>query len=802
MKKNIVIIFAAIFLPLKAIIAQQITIRDASTREGIAHVIIKDNQNQQATTNANGVADVSNLNKTDSLILTQTAYFTKKFFLTTETVIFLQPKTVQLDEIVFSANRIEEKKSDVPYHIEVIDRKQIEFANQQTSADVLQNTGNVFVQKSQGGGGSPILRGFEANKVLIVLDGIRMNNAIYRGGHLQDVITLDAQMLDRTEVLFGPSSTMYGSDALGGVMHFYTKNAQFAPDDKMNIKANAMARYSSANQEKTGHVDFNIGLKKIAFLTNVTFSDYDDLRAGSVRLNGFDTLWKRMYYVERINDKDSMVKNGDPNLQVGTGYSQMDFMQRVNIKHGEFSVHGLNFQMSQSSEINRYDRLSEYAGTTLKRAENGYGPQKRMLAAYSFTNNAITKISDNIKVTAAYQKIDQDRFGRIFGSNNRTLNYEDVSVYSLNADLFKKIRDKSELRYGVEVTYNDVQSKAEKVNIVTNSVAPTQTRYPDGGSTMLTYAVYLSNSYEVDKSVVLVSGLRFNSVTVAAAWQDTLYNFKLPFKEASQNNMALTGNLGVVFKSENNWKAALFGSTGFRAPNVDDIGKVNDPPSGVVVVPNPEIKPEYAYNMEFNLSKTNANFSFEAAVFYTLLENAISLKPFTLNGQDSALLGGLMLPVQASQNYDRAYLYGINGGVKIDITNHFSVRSVINYTYGRYIDAQSEKVVPLDHIPPVFGQTNLIYKATRFEGEFFVRYNGTKKLVNYSPSGEDNLQYANAAIGMPSWFTLNLRVGYNITNNFRLTLACENMSDNHYRIFASGVSAPGRNFIVSLRYKM
>ncbi|NJN34367.1 MAG: TonB-dependent receptor plug domain-containing protein [Saprospiraceae bacterium] len=67
------------------------------------------------------------------------------------------------------------------------------------------------------------MRGFEASRVLLVVDGVRMNNLIYRSGHLQNAITVDQNMLDRVEVLFGTASTVYGSDALGGVVHFFTK---------------------------------------------------------------------------------------------------------------------------------------------------------------------------------------------------------------------------------------------------------------------------------------------------------------------------------------------------------------------------------------------------------------------------------------------------------------------------------------------------------------------------------------------------------------------------------------------------
>lgn len=785
--------------------AQSITIRDKSTREPVPDAVISDAHNNQAGANAKGQADINALNKNDSLSILAPGYYQRKMLHSPGTrEIFLLARIVELGEVVYSANRTEEKKADVPYNVEVINQRQIEWANQQTTADVLQNSGSVHVQKSQGGGGSPNLRGFEANKVLIVLDGIRMNNAIYRGGHLQDVITLDAQMLARTEVLFGPSSTIYGSDALGGVMHFYTKTPQFSPDSSMNLKINAMSRFASANTEKTGHVDFNLGYKKIAFLTNVTYTDYDDLRAGALRLAGFDTAWKKMYYADRINDRDTMIRNSDPNLQVGSGYSQLDIMQRVNIKQGQHIIHGLNFQLSQSSQINRYDRLSEYAGGQLRRAENGYGPQKRLLAAYHFTSDALTAVSDNIRIVSAYQKIDQDRFNRNFNSLYRTVRNEDVAVASFNADLFKKIQEKHELRYGIEFTHNEVRSAAEVADILSDTAAPAQTRYPDGGSQVSSFAAYASNSFEVDKSTVIVSGLRYSYVSLSSEWSDTVYNFKLPFASAKQVNGALTGNLGVVFKSATNWKAALLASTGFRAPNVDDMGKVNDPPGGYIVVPNPSIKPEYAYNLEFNLAKTGERFGFELSAYYTLLDNVITLKDFTLNGDDSASLNGALLPVKANVNFDRAYIYGMSGGLKLDLTQNVSLRTVINYTYGRYIDMQPETVGPLDHIPPVFGQTNLLYRASKFNGEFFVRYNGAKRSADYRLGAEDNERYSADPVNgfMPAWFTLNLRLGYNFTNHLRLNVACENITDNHYRIFASGISAPGRNFIVALRYKM
>lgn len=801
MKRSLLMLLACVYLHANG---QNITVRDNSIREPVENAIIKDKNNKTVNTNAKGKANLSELDKSDSLWITHVSFHPKKIYARDENQdlnISLSSKIIMLDEVIFSANKTAEKKSDVPYTMEIIKQKDIEFGNQPTSADVLQNTGAVFVQKSQLGGGSAVMRGFEANKTLIVVDGVRMNNAIYRGGHLQDLITLDANMLERTEVIFGPSSTIYGSDALGGVMHFYTKNAEFSADSNMLFKLNSMARYSSASNEITGHLDFNLGFKKFASMTNVTFSNFGDLMSGNTKLAGHSKSWNRNYYAKRINDRDSMMSNPNKNLQVSSGYSQVDVMQRFNIRSGKYLTHNINLQYSESSNINRYDRLTEYSGTKLKFAEWYYGPQKRLLAAYALNFDKRTLFSDNMKIIFAYQDIAQERVSRRFQNVNRVTQLENVSVASVNADLFKRIKDKHEIRYGLEMTINSVRSTANSFNIATNTETTAATRYADGGSNMTTVAAYVSHSWEVNDNFVITDGLRFTATSLLCTFKDTTF-FKFPFKTAEQSNEALTGNLGFTWKADNDYKVSALFNSGFRAPNVDDISKVFESTNSVLIVPNPDIKPEYAYNFEMSISKIfQGKYKFDITGFYTLLENALVQRDFKLNGKDSALYNGVQTKVQAMQNANRAYIYGVTAGIQFDFNEHISFKSIFNYTYGRYIETKTDTVLPMDHIPPVFGQTSLIYKGKNTDVEFFTRYNGKKALADYSPSGEDNLQYATPN-GMPGWFTLNIRAGYNITKNFRLNVACENITDNRYRVFASGINAPGRNFIVSLRFKM
>jgi hemoglobin/transferrin/lactoferrin receptor protein len=170
---------------------------------------------------------------------------------------------------------------------------------------------------------------------------------------------------------------------------------------------------------------------------------------------------------------------------------------------------------------------------------------------------------------------------------------------------------------------------------------------------------------------------------------------------------------------------------------------------------------------------------------------------FQLNGQDSVLYGGSMTAVVANQNKARAYLYGFNASITAELFSNVTFYSTINHVFGRYFD-QNDQRFPLDHIPPTFGKTSLRYTPGKFNAEFFVLYNGWKRIEEYNPFGEDNQQYATVH-GMPAWYTLNLRAGYRLNRNFGLEIALENLLDYNYRAFASGISAPGRNFVLTLR---
>jgi hemoglobin/transferrin/lactoferrin receptor protein len=315
---------------------------------------------------------------------------------------------------------------------------------------------------------------------------------------------------------------------------------------------------------------------------------------------------------------------------------------------------------------------------------------------------------------------------------------------------------------------------------------------------MLNMAAYISHAWELSEKWISTQGIRFTHVSLQSAWTDTMMNLTgFPFEKAfTQTNNAISGNLGFVFKAGKGWRLAINASSGFRAPNVDDAGKVNDSNSAdnLLIIPNPKLKPEYSYTGEFTVGKLfGKNVWFENTVYYTLLNNAMVMRPTTLNGLDSVVFDGNLCAVQSNINAGSAYIYGVQSSLTAEVTSHFTIKSHLNYTYGRVDDG-----TPLDHIPPTFGQTSFRLQQKQFSGEFYVRYSSWKRLKDYSPSGEDNLTYA-TAYGMPSWTTLNVRAAYQFNKNVQLQVALENIMDTHYRKFASGISSPGRNFIVALR---
>ena len=459
------------FLTLSAVLlvtfwsySQQVVVKDAVTQEVLPGVSIIDHTKSHfETTNAKGEAKLDAFNQNAQLSFTHMGYELQriqKTKLKPLQVIWLTPDMEQLSEIVLSVSRSTDKKRRLAQQIGIINEKQITQQHPENTALLLREVPGVRVQQSQGGGGSPVLRGFEANRVLLVVDGVRMNNAIFRSGHLHNAISIDPLSLSRAEVIFGPSSVGYGSDALGGVIHFYTKTPLINQEKKLRIAGSSSYTFLQNTSKQTALLEYSA--PKWAMLQQVSYSEFGDVVMGSRRAHGYDN-WGKVFAYSHNSDTRYVSApsiNKNPNVQRNSGYHQLDVLQKW-VYHTTNGVKlTLNLQGSKSGNIPRFDKLTELKDDNLRFARWEYGPQKRLFLSpqISFVGNRPWLHSG--KVIAAVQLLEESRIKRKFSSLDRETQIEQLAVFSLNADFKAKTKAGKDWSYGLEYTHNQVRSRA------------------------------------------------------------------------------------------------------------------------------------------------------------------------------------------------------------------------------------------------------------------------------------------------------------------------------------------------------
>ena len=802
--------------------SQKIILIDNTNNIPISDVTVFGKQSfKSIISNNKGIVDLEQFDKRDTLLIGHVSYNSIELInnsITNNTIIFLEPNTQALSEVILSVARSKESKEKISKQVSLITKKDLKLDLPQTAADLLNYASGVRVQKSQGGGGSPVIRGFEANRVLLVIDGVRMNNAIYRSGHLQNSITINPNSLERTEVIYGPSSVGYGSDALGGVVHYYTKTPKINNSNKW--LASGISSYNSRLNNIIQNLDFEHSTNKWASYTNFSFSKFGDIVMGNNRKHGFDDWGLDNHYLDSKLLNSSEINNDNPKTQLNTAYSQFDFMQKFNILLSESSNMIVNFQHSKSSNINRFDKLNEIKNGDYKYSEWYYGPQKRTMISTHFNFSKTKKLSDKSKLLIAFQKIGESRHSRKFQDLSKTNQIENLNVFSINNDYFKRFSNNSSLAYGIEYTFNDVSSKAYLQNYTSTNSKLTEsdqyhnipTRYPSDEGHYSTAAVYYEYRKDISKKSNVNFGMRFTNTRLSAMWNDkNIINANI--SDVNSQNSSITSSLGYVLRTENNWKISANFSSGFRSPNIDDIGKIREQ-KGVLSVPNSKLKPEYAYNSEIGLSKSSLNKQniFSLNAYYTHISKHISRDYFEISNDTSTIDTSTILfnseevITMANVNKGNAFIYGATLDLRLSSPNVWAFKANLTYTHGGSVDSHH----PLPSISPLFGHLTLRYivgKSSDFELSY--RFSSSKNPDKYSIGGEDGLEETPVIFdgidfsfnGMPSWGVVKLSSSYEFSNKFKTLLVLDNVFDIHYREFASGISAPGRNLNLVLSYK-
>lgn len=679
-----------------------------------------------------------------------------------------------------------------------ISRIEAQHYQPQTTADLLGHTGAVFIQKSQQGGGSPMIRGFATNRLLYSVDGVRMNTAIYRRGNIQNVISLDPLAVEQTEVLLGAGSTLYGSDAIGGVMDFRTLTPRINPNG-LRVTGSGTARYASANREHTGHFDIQISSRRWALLTSVSHFDFGDLRQGSY---GPEDYLAPFVVRRKDNKEDIVLDNPNPLIQTPSAYSQTNLMQKALYQINPHWRLEYAFHLSETSPYGRYDRHSRRRKGLPRYAEWNYGPQKWLMNVLHTEHRADLPLYNRLDIRLALQNFEESRIDRAFGKNIRSVQTELVDAYSINVDLQKTL-PRTSIAYGAEYVLNAVRSLGESVDILTNESKVASSRYPQASWHSL--GIYAQATQSLSSRFRAYAGARWSMYHISADFTNP--GVELGFAPKQTLHTAnISANIGLTYQMNKAIEWDLKLSRAFRAPNVDDMGKLFDPADHTVVVPNPSLRGEYAHGAELTGRGVFSWGEITLSGYYTHLSGALILRPYTLpSGNKTMQYRGEESQVYAMQNAAYARVYGAYLNLSTKAYYGLSANLSINYQKGQE-ELENGSLAPLRHAAPLYGQAGLEYRAGGIHLSLIGRMQSRLKYADLAPEEQRKVEiYAKDSAGKPfapAWVVFDLRGKYIIAKPLDLVAGVENIADVRYRPYSSGISSAGRSLYLGVTYRL
>tara|TARA_B100002052_G_scaffold43020_1_gene35713 strand:+ start:344072 stop:346369 length:2298 start_codon:yes stop_codon:yes gene_type:complete len=743
---------------------QTVIIKDSLLNKPITNANISSNS-FGVISNSDGKADLSLFKNNEVIVISHVSYKRKNIIKEAlrDSIIYLKQMTNILPDIVLTENN--KTPLSKKYPVFTIKPKGVNLI-ETSSADLIASTSSVVVQESQAGGGSPNYRGMEANRLLLIVDGVMLNNTIYRSGHVQSSSTINPFFIKSIDLLSGPSSVAYGSGAMGGALIFNTAD----PIDTNQLVIRQI--FESSNNAVTTNLLGRYYSKKISQISGFSIKSADNLRMGSNRLHGYKN-WG--------NEGGATLNNE----QLFTNYYKADFIHKIKYQIDNRNQLLSNTQFSISSDVYRFDKMNDLDNGELKYLKWYYGPQIRFLQKVEYLSGYKSFLFNSYKLSLAYQNIKESRHKQkredLFLSNR----YENVKIYDANLNFNKSI-GASSLVYGGGVRFQEVFSTA---SLTSNfDTLFNTTRYPDGGSDVTDLFLYSQMNIPINNLIDVFLGARWNGATLNAKFNESV----VLLENVENKNNSFVKSMVLSYQPTNVIKINFGYYNGFRNPNIDDIGKVFSKDGDNVVLPNSNLNPEYSNNFELTIDYSSNKIKGSIQLFRTEIENAIVREYGDVNGVDSILYDGEMMRIQLNQNISSATINGFSANSNLKFSRKISLETSINYIVG--VDNNNN---PLAHIPPLNGRASINYKNKNYTIGLYTIYNHWKFAEDFDAGGIDNLDEATID-GVPSWYTLNIGYTQNITENTTFMMSVKNLTDVHYKTFGSGISASGINFVIGL----
>jgi len=661
-----------------------------------------------------------------------------------------------LDQVQVTATRRPESTLDVPAAITIIGSAKMRAAAPQTVMDALHGEVGTFVQQTTPGQGVVIVRGLKGSEVLHLVDGFRLNNSIFRNAPNQYIALVDSQNVDSIEVVRGPSSTLYGGDAMGGVVQMLTREPRF---DGATWQFGGRLRtiYGSADESVLGRAEFAAGHDGLAISGGATYQEVNDLRVGGG---------------DRLHPTGFTARAGDLKL-------------RIDVAEGHELM--ANVQLLKQPRTPRYDALVPGFGQT--QPDNAlfyFEPQERRFTQLRWRITAANALFDEAQFNLGRQKIVDDRRTRGWESSNEDRERNSDTLTGLFAQFGKALGDSHYLSYGFESYRDEVASSKTRTNLNTGATGVRTPRFPDN-STMKSQALYVADDWRIGERVDLNLGVRYSR-----------FDIEIPSTVQLKPD-DLTGNIGLAVELSEGWRFVSNLGRGFRAPNIFDLGVFGERPGGRFSITNPQLGPETVVTFDAGFKFGGEQFSGEVIAFRSRYRDKINS---VLTGDGMTADGAPCVPGSAgclavvqNQNVDAANLWGVEAGARYHFAQpELQLYATATWTRGEIVGDDDE---PSDRIPPLFGKIGALWQANEaLSLEAYTLYAAGQDRLSTSDRSDPRIN----PNGTAGWATLNARIGWRVNAHFDLALRGENLADKGYREHGTGLDEPGRNFLLTADY--
>ncbi len=680
-------------------------------------------------------------------------------------------------EAITVGTRQHEEAFRSPRSYNLLNRKRLEEKRPRSVPEALQEEAGIFVQKTNHGGGAPILRGTIGPQVLIVIDGIRLNNATYRSGPNQYLNMVDPWSLERIEVLRGPASLAYGTQAFGGVIRLESQRPKLEISGIPRFGGEAIGRYGSSDNERTGHASLQFSAGGLGIHAGVTYSDFGDLRAGGIFTSNSNTALQRSK-----TPFGDLITDGQTGAQAYSAYRAL-FVDL----HAEARLHD-RWTLSavyQRAMIFDAGRTDQFASGDLRFYDN-----TRDLA-YIRVKGRFDEWNTDLQLALSfqnqYEELERPRYDKeTLLTLQRTDRAKDNTM-TFGTQIFGETRPTTWLilRYGFEHYSDLLASEASRdgtprtPEMATGATYHTLGGYVHGRAKMW--------GWEPESGLYLQLGGRFGGDLANAPARE-----KVEAIAFQQINYALAGSVQFLYRRFLNISFSY--AEGLRSPNLQETTTLGDTGNSFEI-PNPTLRPEISRSLELMIrGQYHKRVTAWVSGYYSFWQDLITREKTTYQGQET--IDGK--PVERNVNRQRADVMGVESGLSVWIIGGLSASASLTWTRGiSYLDnGQTE---PVSRIPPLFSTLSLRYN---FGSRAFLEFFALLASAQDQLSARDKTDSRIPTDGTPGWYTLNLRGAATLHRNLRLTLLIENLLNTPYKYHASGILAPGLSARLSLEGRL